>query len=97
AVSERKAVLLQIDPVAFRAACASLVEADLVPSLGQLKASTLVVYGELDLATPPALNKLIASRVPGARIIELAGCGHCPPLEQPEAFLAAIGGFLNSR
>lgn len=97
AVSERKAVLLRIDPAAFRAACASLVETDLVPSLAQLKVSTLVVYGELDLATPPALNKLIASRVPGARIIELAGCGHCPPLEQPQAFLTAIREFLNSR
>jgi pimeloyl-ACP methyl ester carboxylesterase len=96
-VSERKAVLLRIDPAAFRAACTSLVEADLVPSLGQLKVSTLVVYGELDLATPPALNKLIASRVPGARIVELTGCGHCPPLEQPQAFLAAIREFLNGR
>jgi 3-oxoadipate enol-lactonase len=97
AVNERKAVLLQIDPAAFRAACVNLVETDLVPSLGQLKVSALVVYGELDQATPPALNKLIASRVPGARIIELAGCGHCPPLEQPQAFLAAIREFLNSR
>jgi pimeloyl-ACP methyl ester carboxylesterase len=24
----------------------------------------------------------------------LPRCGHCPPLEQPEAFLAAVGPFL---
>ena len=94
AVNERKAVLLRIDPAAFRAACTSLVEADLVPKLEKLKVPTLVVYGELDLATPPALNKLIASRVPGASATGLPGCGHCPPLEQPRAFLAAIGRFL---
>lgn len=97
AVSERKAVLLQIDPVAFRAACTSLVEADLLPALEKLMIPALVVYGELDQATPPALNKLIAAHAPGARFIELPGCGHCPPLEQLQAFLAAISEFLSNR
>ena len=94
AVDERRAVLLDIDPTAFCAACHALVEVDLVPSLARLKVPTLVVCGELDQATPPALNKLIAEKVPGARYIELAGCGHCPPLEQPEAFLGAVKGFI---
>ena len=30
----------------------------------------------------------------GARYVELPGCGHCPPLEQPEAFLDAIRDFV---
>ena len=59
-----------------------------------MKVPTLVVCGALDQATPPALNKLIAEKVPGARYVELAGCGHCPPLEQPDAFLAAIKDFV---
>jgi pimeloyl-ACP methyl ester carboxylesterase len=95
AVDERRAALLKIDPVAFRAACQMLVDADLVPNLPGVRTPTLVVYGELDQATPPALNTLIADKVPGARAIELKGCGHCPPLEQPRQFLAAIDGFLS--
>ena len=63
--------------------------------LPQMKVPTLVVFGELDQATPPALNLLISSKVPGARHIELKGCGHCPPLEQPQQFLAAIGDFIS--
>ena len=94
AIAERRTVLLEIDPVAFRAACALLVGADLVPGLPQLKVPTLVVCGELDQATPPALNRLIAERVPGARYVELPQCGHCPPLEQPQVFLDAIGNFV---
>lgn len=94
ALEQRRAVLLEIDPTAFCAACAALVEVDLVPSLHRLKVPTLVVCGELDQATPPALNKLIAEKVPGARYEELPGCGHCPPLEQPQAFLAAIRYFI---
>jgi 3-oxoadipate enol-lactonase len=94
AIGERRAALMKIDPVAFQAACALLVGADLAPGLPQLKVPTLVVCGELDQATPPALNRLIADKVPGARYIELPKCGHCPPLEQPQVFLGAIKEFV---
>lgn len=94
AIDERRAVLLNIDPVAFQAACALLVDADLTPGLAGLKIPTLVVCGELDQATPVALNREIADGIPGARFLQLMQCGHCPPLEQPLVFLAAIGEFL---
>ena len=50
-------MLLAIDPKAFQAACKILQEADLTPLLHRLKVPTLVVCGEFDQATPPALNK----------------------------------------
>ena len=92
-IEERKKVLMGIDPKAFQAACKILQEADLVPMLHHMKVPTLVVCGEFDQATPPALNKQIVEKIPGAKYIELPGCGHCPPLEQPEQFLAAIKEF----
>jgi 3-oxoadipate enol-lactonase len=88
AVEQRK------DPNGFTAACKILQETDLVPLLHHLRVPTLVVCGELDQATPPALNKQIVDKVAGAKYVELPGCGHCPPLEQPEAFLKAIGEFV---
>jgi len=94
AVEERKNVLLEIDAKAFQHACKILQEADLEPMLHRLAVPTLVVCGEFDQATPPALNKAIADKVAGAKYIELPGCGHCPPLEQPEQFVAAIKGFV---
>jgi len=93
-IEERKQVLLGIDPRAFQAACRVLQESDLVPLLSHLRVPTLVVCGELDQATPPQLNKEIAAKVAGATYVELPGCGHCPPLEQPEAFVKAIGKFV---
>jgi 3-oxoadipate enol-lactonase len=93
-IDERKRVLMAIDPKAFQHACKILQEADLEPLLHRLKVPTLVVCGEFDQATPPVLNKSIADKVAGARFIELPGCGHCPPLEQPEQFLAAIKSFV---
>jgi 3-oxoadipate enol-lactonase len=94
AIEERKAVLLEIDPKAFQAACKILQEADLEPLLRRMHVPTLVACGEFDQATPPPLNKSIADKVAGARYVELPGCGHCPPLEQPQAFLAAIKDFV---
>ncbi len=93
-IEERKAVLLGIEPAAFQAACRILQETDLLPLLHHLRVPTLVVCGSEDQATPPALNKQIAEGVAGALYIELAGCGHCPPLEQPDKFLDAIREFV---
>jgi pimeloyl-ACP methyl ester carboxylesterase len=93
-IEERKQVLLGIEPKAFQAACKILQETDLVPLLHHLSVPTLVICGTDDQATPPALNKQIAEQVQGAKYIELPGCGHCPPLEQPEAFVKAIKEFV---
>jgi pimeloyl-ACP methyl ester carboxylesterase len=93
-IEGRKQVLLGIDPKAFQAACKILIEADLEPLLHRLDRPTLVICGEHDQATPVALNKIIAEKVPGAQYVELPGCGHCPPLEQPQQFLAAIKSFV---
>jgi pimeloyl-ACP methyl ester carboxylesterase len=95
-IDDRKRVLLGIDPRAFRAACKILAEVDLVPLLDKLDVPTLVLCGEADQATPPPLNREIARRVAGARYVELPGCGHCPPLEQPQQFLAAIKEFVEA-
>ena len=94
AVEERERVLLGIDPHAFAHACKILQEADLMPRLHRLQVPTLVVCGEFDQATPPALNKMVAEKIVNARYVELRGCGHCPPLEQPDAFIAAIKDFV---
>jgi pimeloyl-ACP methyl ester carboxylesterase len=94
AIEERKAVLLEIEPKAFQAACKVLQETDLEPLLHRMQVPTLVVCGEFDQATPPVLNKSVADKVAGSRYVELPGCGHCPPLEQPQAFLAAIKEFV---
>lgn len=94
AIAERRAVLLAIDPQAFQAACSILENNDLTPRLSHLSIPTLVICGELDQATPPALNKIIAEQASNAHYFELPGCGHCPPLEQPETFLRAIRDFI---
>ena len=94
AVAERQAVLMRFNPEAFIAACRALEQVDLSGVLSRVVNPTLVVVGEFDAATPLDLARELAQEIQGARFLLLPGCGHCPPLEQPEAFLAAIGPFL---
>ena len=93
-IEARKQVLMAIDPKAFQAACKILQETDLTPLLHRMRVPTLVVCGEFDQATSPALNKAVAREFPARAMCELPGCGHCPPLEQPQAFLDAIKDFV---
>jgi 3-oxoadipate enol-lactonase len=90
AIEERREALMKIHPDAFQAACSLLVDADMLPAARNLKIKTLVICGELDAATPPVLNKAIAETIPHAQYVELQGIGHCPPLEAPDAFMAAL-------
>ena len=94
ALAERREVLLRLQPQSFVTACRALARVDLRPALRTIRNPTLVIVGELDAATPPALATGLATGIPGAKLVRIPDCGHCPPLEQPEAFLAAVEPFL---
>jgi 3-oxoadipate enol-lactonase len=53
--------------------------------------------GALDQTTPPALAREVAQAIPGAVYREIAGSGHCPMLEAPEALVDAIAAFGQDR
>jgi 3-oxoadipate enol-lactonase len=93
-VEERKRALAAADPACFRTACLALARLDLSAQLVGIGNRTLVMAGSLDATTPPALARELAAGIPGARFMELAGCGHCPQIEDPAAFVAAVDGFL---
>ena len=93
-VAERKAALAQADPTAFAHACRALAALDLAPALGAIRNRTLIAVGELDVTTPPAGAKQLAAGITGAQFREIAACGHCPMLEQPQALVALMREFL---
>ena len=92
-VAERKRRLAMVDPGCFAQACLGLAELDLRPRLPSIRNRTLVMCGALDQTTPPALAREVAQAIPGATYRELAGSGHCPMLEQPEALVAEMAAF----
>ena len=59
---------------------------DSVTLLKQITCPTQIIVGELDLPTPPADAKLMADRIPNARMAILPGAAHLSNLEQPDLF-----------
>jgi 3-oxoadipate enol-lactonase len=62
--------------------------------LPQIKAATLVLTGDADLLVPPDNSKILAERIPGAKLIIVPGGGHQILVEQPEACNKAIMDFF---
>jgi pimeloyl-ACP methyl ester carboxylesterase len=59
---------------------------DKYPMFDTTKTMVYIMNGEYDLATPPALGDLIASKIPGAKSIHLMGLGHFPHCEDYDLF-----------
>ena len=95
-MAERRRAFLQTDLGVFQAACQALATLDLRASAATMRVPTLVLVGEEDEATPPAMSEELAALLPDARFKLLPGCAHVPQLQRPEVFLDAISEFLRS-
>jgi 3-oxoadipate enol-lactonase len=74
--------------------CAAVAGIDTTARLRQLAAPLLVIAGELDMGTPPAMSERMAQQVPQARLAVIAGASHLSVLEQPQEFTALVRQFL---
>lgn len=68
---------------------------DVTDRLGDIDVPTLVVNGEHDGLTPPALHAELAEGVPDARRVEIPDAAHLPYVERPQAFNRAVDEFLD--
>jgi 3-oxoadipate enol-lactonase len=58
---------------------------------------TLIVVGEEDAVTPISAADAMRRKIGGAELVAIPRAGHLSNLEQPDAFNAALGRFLDSR
>jgi len=64
--------------------------------LPEITAPTLVVTGTADIIVPPENSRIIADRIPGAKLIEYQDFGHSFISRMPEAFINELLEFLAS-
>ena len=65
------------------------------PWLHRLRQPTLVIAGDDDPAIPLANARLLARRIPDARLLVVKGGGHLFLIDEPESVIAAVHAFLD--
>jgi pimeloyl-ACP methyl ester carboxylesterase len=60
----------------------------------RIRARTLVLHGGADQVVDPRNGKLLASRIPGARLVTFPELGHLLFWEDPDGFADAVAAFL---
>jgi 3-oxoadipate enol-lactonase len=94
-VMARIGALITATPVAGYAGCgAAICDLDLTDKLAAVRAPTLVLVGADDPGTPPALSKVIAGAIPGARMEIVPAASHLLNIEQAATFNRLVGDFL---
>lgn len=87
--------MLVRQPVAgYAGTCAAIRDADYTDAAGKIAVPVLCIAGDQDGSTPPDLVRSTAQLIPGARFEIIRDAGHIPCVEQPEALLALLRGFL---
>lgn len=69
---------------------------DSIPLLQQITCPTQLIVGEFDGPTPPADAKLMADRIPAARLTVIPGAAHLANMEQPDLFNETIRLFVSN-
>jgi pimeloyl-ACP methyl ester carboxylesterase len=69
--------------------------ADVPGIVSKVRAPTLVITGDDDRIVPPADSKRAAALIAGAGLVTVKECGHLPHEERPDAFIDAVGMFLD--
>ena len=93
-VERASAVMARVPEATYRAALAAIVGFDRRAHLEAIRVPTLCLAAEHDRTAPPAVLQGMAQRIPGAEYACVAQAGHVANAERPQAFNAALLGFL---
>ncbi len=63
--------------------------------LARIDVPVLLIWGDRDRMVSHQGARHVLAALPEARYEELAGCGHCPQLERPDAFTDLLLSFLD--
>ena len=70
---------------------------DSTETLASIHCPTLIIVGEEDTLTPPAMSRDMLRAIGGSELTVLPKAGHLASIETPELFNAALARFLEHR
>ena len=93
-VAASAAILKETKPLVIQRDFLACAQFDIRARLGGIHAPTLVIAGEADKMTPPALSEELVAKVADAKLVTLAGGSHMAHLEHAAATATAISDWL---
>lgn len=93
-IAERKKTVAGMDQAAYAAAYHALAFTDFGDELHRIAAETLVMTGEGDIGSNPRMARLMAERIPRAKLRILPGLRHSILLQAPGAVADALNRFF---
>jgi len=94
AVAGWRNMLVRTPVEGYIGTCAALRDADLTAAAENLKLPVHCLCGSEDGATPPDLVRSMSALIAGSRFQLVAGAGHLPCIEAPDALAAIIHTFI---
>lgn len=67
---------------------------NLLKELKNIKAPTLLLWGEDDEVTTMNVAETFAKHIPNSKLVSIKNCGHAPMIEHPEWFSEEVQKFL---
>ena len=96
AVAYVRESLMRQDADGFARTCDALADAQAADT-GKITCPALLVTGDDDVVAPPQSVRQMASKIAGARVEVLRGCGHWTPVEKAEECSALLRHHLEQR
>lgn len=91
-----RTMLVRQSVAGYAGSCLALRDADYTEAARRIAVPTFCVVGDQDGSTPPELVRQTAALIPGARFEIIAGAGHIPCVEQPDALVLLLRSFIAS-
>ncbi|MCL1923109.1 MAG: alpha/beta hydrolase [Propionibacteriaceae bacterium] len=79
----------------MRESLVKVVNTDMEPLLPQIKAETLLIWGENDQDTPVDNGRVMEKAIPGSGLVVLPGAGHYSFIDNQYGFTKVMESFLN--
>jgi len=83
-------------PAGYMAVAKAIADTDARPWLAAITQPALILCGEEDQVTGPAVSKTLAESLPCASLRTIPMAGHAPHIEQPDEFARMVRDFLLS-
>lgn len=90
---EMSGIFADFHPNGFRLMARSLAETDTTDFLPDIRARTLLLWGDDDRRSPMSIAERLRDLIPNAELQVIANAGHVSNMEQPNEFNARVGSF----